>query len=438
MSRGFGFDFGTTNCAAAVAETSAETSAVMDAVRVAHFATSAGSSPSFRSVLFFGQEDDGPVETAAGARAIERYLEYDERRRLMQSLKSFLASRSFKATRVFDRTMTLEDLIAHIIEPLREEAEAQLGRIRPPAVVGRPVRFVNAREPEDEQRALTRLQAAMWQAGFPDVTFEYEPVAAAYHYEQELDHDELVMVADFGGGTSDFCLIRVGPGLLGRPRAASDIIGSAGVGIAGDAFDAKIVRELIAPRLGRGSLRQVFLGKAVPMPNWIYRDLERWHHLSFLRSHKTLGFLYEALEGAEAPEQIEALIHVVENDLGYPLYRAVQRTKQALSVGRQTRFEFEDAPVRIEATVTRDAFESWIAEELDAIARCVDDLLDESAVAIEEVDRVFMTGGSAFVPAARKIFADRFGEARLTGGGELISVARGLALRASDLARAAQ
>lgn len=431
MPRGVGLDFGTTNSALAVADDA-------DGVRVAEFITAAGPTPSFRSVLFFGREDErAPVEHAAGPRAIERYLELDEGRRLMQSLKSFLASRLFQGTIVFGRTLTLEDLVAHIVKPLREEAQRGLGEIGPPLVVGRPVRFANQSGDADETRALSRLEAALWQAGFPEVRFEYEPVAAAHHYEQALEEDQLVLIADFGGGTSDFALLPVGPSLRDRPREPDDIVGSAGVAVAGDAFDARIVHHVVAERLGRGSTRQVFLGREVAIPNWIYRDLERWHHLSFLRSRRTMSFLHEALEGAREPEKLEALIHVIDNDLGYPLCRAVQETKTDLSEREETVFRFRDPPVAIEAHVTRRDFESWIEPDLEQIAGCVDDLLAATRTRPEDVDRVFMTGGSAFVPAVRRLFAERFGPDRLTGGGELISVARGLALRARRLADAA-
>lgn len=431
MARGVGLDFGTTNSAIAIADAG-------EGVRVAEFDTAAGPTPSFRSVLFFGREDErAPVEHAAGPRAIARFLELEEHRRLMQSLKSFLASRLFQGTSVFGRSLSLEDLVARIIGPLREEAERSLGPVRPPLVVGRPVRFANQDDAEDEARAIARLEAAIWQAGFPEVAFEFEPIAAAHHYEQSLAEDELVMIADFGGGTSDFSLLPVGPGLRDRARTADDIVGSSGVAVAGDAFDARIVRNVVAERLGRGSRHAVFMGSEVPMPNWIYRDLERWHHLSFLRSKKTLGFLYEALDGAREPEKLRALLHVIENDLGYPLYRSVQETKTGLSRHEQTLFRFRDAPVEIETAVTRSDFEGWIAPDLEAIARCVDTLLDDTNTRPEDVDRVFMTGGSAFVPAVRRLFAHRFGHHRLTGGDELISVASGLALRARSLARAA-
>ncbi len=429
MARGIGFDFGTTNSALAVADDS-------DDVAVVEFDSTSGPTPSFRSVVFFGREDESArVEIEAGPRAIERYLELEEGRRLMQSLKSFLASGLFQATQIFERTYTLEDLVGHIVRPIRAAAEARHGRLEPPLVLGRPVRFAKQRKKEDELRALKRLEAAMWEAGFPEVVFEFEPVAAAHHYEHRLDHDERVLIADFGGGTSDFCLLEVGPSRRGRARTAQDIIGSAGVAVAGDAFDAQIVRNVVAERLGKGSLRKVFMGGEVPLPNWIFRELERWHHLSFLRSKKTLGFLYEALEGALEPEKIEALIHVVENDEGYALYRSVQATKSALSDSDTCTFHFDDGSLCIEREVSRHEFEGWIAEELQAVGECVDELLARTGTTPEAVDRVFMTGGSAFVPSVRGLFADRFGEAKLTGGGELISVASGLALRARDLAR---
>jgi hypothetical chaperone protein len=429
LARGIGFDFGTTNSALAVASDD-------DEVAVIEFATADRTTPSFRSVVFFGREDEGaPLEIEAGPRAIERYLELEERRRLMQSLKSFLASDLFRATQIFEQTHTLEDLIGQIVRPIRKAAEQQHGPLEPPLVVGRPVRFAKAKNQEDELRALKRLEAAMWEAGFPEVIFEYEPVAAAHHYEHTLDHDERVLIADFGGGTSDFSLLDVGPSKRGRARSEADIIGSAGVAVAGDAFDAKIVRNVVAQRLGKGSMRNVFMGGEVPLPNWIYRELERWHHLSFLKSKKTLGFLYEALDGALEPEKIEALIHVVENDQGYALYRSVQAAKTGLSRAEACDFHFDDGVVRIERPIARSEFETWIEPELDALGACVDGLMRDTGVAPEAVDRVFMTGGSAFVPAVRRLYAERFGEAKLTGGGELISVASGLALRARDLAR---
>ncbi len=431
MSRGIGLDFGTTNSALALAETGSPP-------RVARFQAPDAATESFRSVLFSGRPEGSPeVVSVAGPLAIERYLAMEDgERRLLQSLKAFLASRLFTSTNLLGRATTLEDMIGRIVRGLLDEAEAEHGPIAGASdatlVVGRPVRFARSKQAEDDDFARDRLRQALARAGVSQFTFEYEPVAAAYHYEQSLDDDELVLIADFGGGTSDFCLLRVGPSTRGRPRRAEDMLGTAGVAVAGDAFGAKIVRHAVAPQVGRGSQQQKLFGKPVPVPAWIYRDLERWHHLSFLRSPKTLGILHDILRHSLDKPRIEALLHLVENDLGYALFRAVERTKTELSTQAESRLYFDDPPTRIDVRVARADFESWIREELDEIAGCADRLLKDSAVDAQRVDRVFMTGGSSFVPAVRGIFEDRFGADKIRGGGELISVASGLALRALD------
>jgi hypothetical chaperone protein len=299
------------------------------------------------------------------------------------------------------------------------------------AVVGRPVRFSGAESPKDEEFALARLRAAMQSAGFEKITFEYEPIGAAYHYETRLDHDELILVADFGGGTSDFSLLHVGPAFR-RTRGTREILGTEGVALAGDAFDAKIVRHLVSPLLGQGTSYKS-LGKMLQMPAWIYIKLERWHYLSLLKSKENMDVLKSLLIQAEEPQKVEALIHLVEDDLGFYLHGAVQRAKLELSVKDATIFSFQVPGISISHLLTRKHFEEWIAEELQQISGCVDRLLTKAGADNREVNRVFLTGGSSFVPAVRRIFAQRFGEDRLVAGDEFSSVARGLALRAFDL-----
>ena len=428
MRLGLGLDFGTTNSALAFATGG-------QPAQLVEIASVGGATPSFRSVLFFGREERGePVVSLAGPDAIEAYVESEGDRRLMQSLKSFLASSLFQATSVFGRKTSLEELVGRILRDLSESREAHDLPIDGTVVVGRPVRFAKARTAEDDDFAIRRLRGALTLAGFDRVVFEYEPVGAAFHYEQGLDRDELVLIADFGGGTSDFCLLRVGPEVRSR-RSGDDILGTEGVAIAGDCFDAKIVRHVVAPRLGRGSeYRNLFSDESVPVPSTLYQDLERWHHLSFLNSRKTLSFLHDVERGAASPEKIAALSHVIRHELGFPLYRSVQRTKLELSGASESQFRFSDGPVQIEARVLREDFESWIAEDVAEIATCVDRLLEKTGVRESEVDCVFMTGGSSFVPAVRREFSQRFGEDRLRSGGELISVASGLAHRALELA----
>jgi hypothetical chaperone protein len=430
LALGIGLDFGTTNSALAVAEPGGQ------AATLALFRSSAGPTPTFRSVAFFGREEPGaPTESAAGPSAIQRYLELYEERRLLQSLKSFLASRLFTQTRVFGRAAELEDLIALILRTLREEVEESAGPLGAPVVVGRPVHFAGAEDADDDAFAAERLAAALERAGVAEMEFEYEPVAAAYHYEQGLERDELVMIADFGGGTSDFCLMRVGPGVRGQRRGGDDILGTDGVGVAGDAFDAQLVRNLVAPRLGKGTRHRGEFGRSLPIPAWIYTDLERWHHLSFMRSPRTQGVLHDLLSRAFEPDGIRALIHIVNCELGYHLYRAVEAAKIALSEHPETTLRFRDPPAVIEAPVTRAEFESWIADDVQQIAGCVDRLLERAGISASAVDRVFMTGGSSLVPVVRRLFERRFGPERIRSGSELTSVASGLALCALDRAR---
>jgi hypothetical chaperone protein len=423
-----GIDFGTTNSSIAFTSCS-------DEVQLAKFPSLGGLTEAYRSLLYLQQVKEGGVNTLkswTGPEGIEHYLSADVKGRLIQSLKSFLSSRNLHGTEVFGRRYTLEDLIARILRDLREKAEHQFGIKIRSAVVGRPVHFVGAETQEDDCFAEDRLRSAFDSAGYKSVEFEMEPVAAAHYYESTLDHDELILIGDFGGGTSDFSLLHVGPTVRRRGRVPGDIVGNAGVGIAGDSFDAKIVRHLVSPALGAGSqLRS--LGKILTVPNWVYIRLERWHHLSLLRGRDVLNMLRGVHAQSLEPEKIGALIHFIKEDLGFHLHRAVQKVKCDLSNDPAATFQFSDGFVDLRAMVERTSFEEWISEELRQIAGCIDSLLRASGVLPQEVDMVFLTGGSSFVPAVRRIFEKRFGKKRIRGGNEFTSVARGLALKAMDL-----
>ncbi len=422
-----GLDFGTTNSAIAIA--------TPDGSQLTTFQGDERRTTTFRSVLYFDPEHFEPTGkpcAVAGPEAIQSYLQVGTRGRLVQSLKSYLGSPLFKHTNIFNSTFTLEDLIAIIIRQLKAAAEAQFGDIGTRVVVGRPAHFSGAEDEEGDAFALHRLQAAIERAGFEHIEFTLEPVAAAYQYEQQLDHDELVLIGDFGGGTSDFCLVQLGPAARKRGKRHDDILGTDGVAIAGDTFDSRFVRQLIAPQLGLGSQYRSLFDRVLPVPLWIYEQFERWHYLSFLKTPKTMETLRQIHFQALEPAKIDALMHVVGDDLGYQLFQAVEHSKCALSEQETNTFVFNEPPVKISAEVQRAAFEEWIQHDTEAIAQCVDRLLSRCGIAPNDVDSVFLTGGSSFVPAVRHIFAQRFGADRLHGGEELTTVARGLALRALE------
>lgn len=428
MQAVIGLDFGTTNSAIARATPGG------DAV-LATFPDEGRRTTTFRSILYFDPEHlepTGKPHAVGGPGAITAYLQAETRGRLVQSMKSHLASPLFKHTAILGHSYTLEELIALIIKQLKAAADTQFGASSGRVVVGRPAHFSGTTTEEEDAFALERLRDAIQQGGFEHVEFELEPVAAAYQYEQQLNHDEVVLIGDFGGGTSDFCLIQLGPTARKRGNRHDDILGTDGVAIAGDTFDSGLVRHLVAPRLGLGSEYRSLFSRILPVPIWLYEKLERWHHLSFLKTRETMELLRQIHFGALEPEKIEALIQVVEEDLGYHLFRAVERTKCALSVENQNEFVFRESRVDIREKVVRPTFTRWIEPDVQAIASCVDRLLTNCGVTSTDIDSVFLTGGSSFVPAVRQIFIERFGGDRLRGGDELTTVAKGLALRALE------
>jgi hypothetical chaperone protein len=417
-----GIDFGTTNSSIALANHAG--------VQLLRFAND---NPSSRSILYLEKAKQGIVSNS-GATAIEHYLaahrEGDRPGRLIQSLKSYLSSRTLTGTEVFGRHYLLEELISRIVSDLRRHAESQFGFPIRHATVGRPVCFVGAENPDDDAFALARLRAAFLRAGFDSVDFEYEPIAAAFSFQagfapRHSGQTETILIGDFGGGTSDFSILTLGPG------NQRQVLGTSGLPFAGDAFDAKIVRKLVSPALGSESLARGT--KGIPaVPAWIYANLERWHYLSFLRTRNVLDILTTARKRALEPEKIDSLLAIVDEDLGYQLHQAVQRTKTALSANDSAEFLFagpDAGSVELRTHVTRTDFESWIAPELIQIATAVDSLLSATSLQPSDVARVFLTGGTSFVPAVRRIFESRFPN-RVVTGNEFTSVAQGLALAA--------
>ena len=418
-----GIDFGTTNSSVALRLPDGS-------VRLAEFPSAGGTTRSSRSVLYLQRrvESRKPAAVWSGPEAIERYLAADSleeevQGRLIQSLKSYLSSSSFTGTEIFGRNYRVEDLVAKMLLDLRLRASASLGVEITRAVAGRPVSFVGAETDADNHFAEARLRASFLQAGFTDVTFAMEPVAAAYAYAADVSEPQHVLIGDFGGGTTDFSLLRLREG-------ERTVLGTTGVGLAGDAFDAKIVRYLISPALGANTMGRE-LNKLLPaLPAWIYANLERWHTLSFLRTRNVTELLRTAHKRALEPEKIALLQAVVEHDLGYRLHQAVQRVKIDLSSAMETEFVLDAETVHLRAPVTRAEFEGWIAPELQRIRTSLDDLLEKTNAAAATVDRVFLTGGTSLVPAVRQVFKERFGEGRVIGGEAFTSVAHGLALMA--------
>ncbi|MBK7533852.1 MAG: Hsp70 family protein [Myxococcales bacterium] len=411
MAKYVGIDFGTTNSAVAVAAEDGK-------VEMVSLPVPGGQSTTWRTILYF--EPSGNL--TAGPAAIARYLETQGEGRLVQSIKSHLASESFSTTMICGRRWTLEDMIAAYLRKLREGCGVELGRR---CVIGRPVRYWGARTAADDARAVSRMREALGKAGFDEVVFEYEPNGAAARYSATLDHEELIVVADYGGGTTDFSVVRVGP----RVSGAAAILATGGIAVSGDAFDARIIDAVVAPALGRGSSYRDEMGGEAPVPAWLYGHLRRWHYLSFLKSADTQRLLARVVQGTLAPELIDRLVTLIEEDLGLALHRGVEGCKVRLSGAKLDRVAVDEG-LGLDVAVPRGSFEEWISEDLSGIDETLDQVLADAGVEASQIDRVFATGGSSLVPAVRQRLIQRFGAHKLVGGDELTSVAWGLAVRA--------
>jgi hypothetical chaperone protein len=407
-----GFDFGTTNSVAAIAGGGRSTLVPLEAPL--------GLDPVFRSALCFWEEETA-VAVEAGPWAIAEYLGYPDGSRFIQSFKTVAASQSFEHATIFARRYRFEDLGRIFVRKLSERSGSALNGRAARAVIGRPVAFAGHRP--DENLARQRYEAVFAGMG-AEVHYVYEPLGAAFSFASQTREEALVLVADFGGGTSDFSLVQIaGPGAARRCVP----LGHAGVGIAGDRFDYRILDRLVMPLLGKGGLYRSF-DKVLEIPGGWFADFAEWSRLAFMRNAKTLAELAKLRRAALDPVPIGRMIAVVEQELGYQLYQAVGQVKRDLSTAETARFRFSGGGLSLETEVTRDAFESWIAPDLAGIEEAVDRALATAGVRSGEVDRVFLTGGSSLIPRIRRLFTERFGAERISSGNELTSIAHGLAL----------
>jgi len=324
---------------------------------------------------------------------------------------------------IHNRNWYFEDLLAAYLRRLSERS----GTDWPAQVVmGRPVQFAGAQP--DETLAQERYEAALKRLGFETIHHVYEPVAAAFFYAQRLRGPATILVADFGGGTSDFSILQFDP-RAGKVRAQA--LSHAGIAVAGDAFDQRIIDHVVSPLLGKGSTFRSD-GKTLPVPAAFYSRFAQWNQLSIMRHTKDYADLVKLANMADDPRLIEAFIAFLDADATYLLYRAVAQLKTALSHQDEARFDLEAGRLKLHRTIARAEFEGWIGEDVGAIQATVGEALARANLSEAGVDRVFLTGGTSYVPALRRSFEDRFGAEKVETGDQFVSIANGLALVAQQ------
>jgi hypothetical chaperone protein len=367
-----------------------------------------------------------------GQEAIAQYTEYGGMYgRFMQSVKTFLPNRSFKETFIFGKRFTIEDLVALILQKIKHQGELHIRHVVDTVVLGRPVVF--SENPEDDLLAEERLESAALKAGFRNIHFLEEPIAATLAYEATLQEGEekLVFMGDFGGGTSDFVVMRLRGGRHDpKESRRKDILALGGVYIGGDSFDSVIMWNKVAQYFGRGVTHLGTTGQKLDVPAHILRTLCQWHLIPQLRDKATLADIRSIKATANNPQAIHNLEELILKNLGYGIFRAIEAAKCELSEKDLSWINFSEGGIAISEAITREEFENMAVDEIRKIRICADDVLSRSGVSADDIDVVLLTGGSSFLPMVRRVFVEKFGEQKIKPVDAFTSVSYGLGLHA--------
>lgn len=378
--------------------------------------------PTLPSVVFFNADDE---QVSYGRAALAEYLEGYEGR-LMRSLKSLLGTSLIDGqTEVAGRALPFKALLGQFIGEVKQRAERQAGRAFDSAVLGRPVFFIDD-DPEADRRAQDTLEEVARASGFRDISFQFEPIAAAFDYESRIEREELVLIADIGGGTSDFSLVRLGPQRAARVERRDDILANGGVHIGGTDFDKYLSLASVMPLLGYGS--SLLSGAAIPSS--YYFNLATWHTINQAYTRKSVAQLAELVRDAAEPAKLVRLQKLIDERAGHWLAMQVEAAKIGLSSSPTLTLELDRLAPPESLVLTREGFEAAIGELVDRVAATVSRLFAQAGVEPGAVDTVFFTGGSSGVSLLRERIAALLPRARKVEGDLFGSIGSGLALDA--------
>ena len=371
------------------------------------------------SVVFFNAEDD---HVSYGRAALTTYLAGYEGR-LMRSMKSLLGTSLIDGqTEVQGRALPFRQLLAYFIGELKKRAEQSAGQVFTQAVFGRPVYFIDDDAAADKKAEAT-LEEIARAAGFRDISFQYEPIAAAFDYESRISQEELVLIADIGGGTSDFSLVRLSPQRAGKVERRDDILGNGGVHIGGTDFDKYLSLGHVMPLLGLGGR----LGSNTDVPSGYYFNLATWHTINLNYTQKIwreLQDVYRDISDAEVRDRFDRLLYLIEQRDGHWLALKSEEGKILLSSENQISLPLERLRNKrgtdCSLSLDQAGFQASISHLIGSVEQAVGKVLSDAGVKAEAVDTVFFTGGSsgvrglrdrigAIVPGAKKVEGDLFG-----------------------------
>lgn len=417
-----GIDFGTSNSAIAAG--------LSGGVRLLH---AEGDHDTLPSALFFPATAPAP----AFGRAAQKLFFEGEEGRFMRSLKRILGTPLMgQGTVVNGRMRAFDDIIGLFIRHLRAQGEKQLNHALTHVVMGRPVHFIDGDAAADK-RAQDELERIARAAGFSEVAFQFEPVAAAFAHEVKVSGEKRALVADIGGGTSDFTVIKVSSGYVSRADRTQDILGNSGVRIGGNDFDKQLSLAAFMPKLGYGS---TYGEKRLAVPLSPFHDMSEWSKVNFLYTPKVKKEMRDILYESHAPKKFGRFVSALEHEAGHRILSAVEAAKIALTTAQETAAPMDFVESGLAITITRPAFDDAIRAQVERISESIDDCLTLAQLTDDDIQIIILTGGPTETPLLKQAVCGRFPNAALSEENKLSSVALGLgydSLRKFGLSRAA-
>jgi len=412
----FGLDFGTTNSALSV-----NINGRIEIIDIDEYNITG---KTLRSVIYFDEENNIFI----GQEAIERYIDNGASGRFLQSIKSFLPSKQFVDTYINKKRYELEDLISILLRRIKKKGENYIKQEVDSVVIGRPVIFSS--DPEKDFFAEERLKRAAEKSGFKNIKFQFEPVAAAFTFEKTINrkNERNILIGDFGGGTSDFTIVKLAHSSQNDKNYKNNILSLGGVYIGGDKFDAQIMFNKIVKYFGKGTKYKSITGNWFEIPNHIFQNLCEWHTIFQLKERSVREYIKKIKLTAKSKELITNLENLIEHNYGFLLFQSIEKAKIDLSSYDDSKIFFKEPGLLINEEITKKEFNNIIEEDIFKIKECVNSVLSRSGLAEKNIDLIFLTGGSSYIPYIRQIFIEKFGSEKIKQMDAFTSVAYGLGL----------
>jgi len=409
----YGIDFGTTNSALAIYEE--ESKEIHSTIII----------PSL--IYFYHQPNSGSDKNyVVGEEAITAYLNDGMKGRFIKSVKQILSRSSFTETRIHNKRYTASDLVAIILKELKDRADHLTGQDCEKAIIGRPV-FFDDDDVQKDTLAQTRLNKAAEIAGFVNVRFQFEPIGAAFAYEKTLAKKENVLVADLGGGTTDFTYLVLDPERAGSKDRKSEMMATGGIYIGGDSFDAAFMWEKGTPYFGKYTQYEATPGKVLAVPNSLFANICSWEQMNFFNGPRIKKDIADYYYFSGNNRKFKNLITLIDHNLGYSVFQAIEKTKITLTNADSAMFIYREMDIKINEKIPLPVYETIIAKDVNRIADYLDGFMIQHRIDPKNIDSLFLTGGTSMVSSIQKLFKNKFPHVCLNSGDNFKSVANGLA-----------